>query len=603
MEAADDLTAYCDNGISVTLPNAYTCAGDADSFQNSEGFLQATKDGTRATEAYLRDYGMNYWVHYFEIGYTCELEENCVVIREMKLLPIKYYDTILSDLRDTETALNKAISLVAAESTRYDKVKAAHDYVTDLITYNYANMGAMTSHTITGGLLDKYGHLGVCECYAKLFRLLCVKNDIPCILVSGQYIKADAVEDHMWTYVQMEDGNWYLVDATFDDQNPTVYNYFLAGSNTEGFRTTVSNEYVSTGCFNSEVTYDSFALPTLATVSYDTTYAIPVTGIELEKDAITVHVGQTGTVSVSGYLPENATTGKSVTYSSSDKTIAEVDAKGTVTALKAGTTTINVTSTADSSVKATCVVTVSDHKKGALKTITNGSCTVDKRQEQYCTECGTLLTVVVTKASGHKAGSWTVTKAATGSTTGTKVQKCTVCNGILQTQTIAKTAVTLNVKGTVPLQKKKSTTLIKIASKTDGDSVDKWTSSNEKVVKVDAKSGKITAQKKTGTATVTVTMKSGAKASVQIKVQNGKVKTSKVTVSKTAVKLKVKETCTVTATKTPITSADKIKYSTSNKKVATVNSSGKITAKKKGTATITVKCGSKKAKIKVTVTQ
>ncbi len=45
----------------------------------------------------------------------------------------------------------------------------------------------------------------------------------------------------------------------------------------------------------------------------------------------------------------------------------------------------------------------------------------------------------------------------------------------------------------------------------------------------------------------------------------------------------------------------KVKWSTSNKKVATVNSKGKVTAKKKGTATITAKVGNKKYKCKIKV--
>ena len=45
----------------------------------------------------------------------------------------------------------------------------------------------------------------------------------------------------------------------------------------------------------------------------------------------------------------------------------------------------------------------------------------------------------------------------------------------------------------------------------------------------------------------------------------------------------------------------KIKWSTSNKKVATVSSKGKVKGKKKGSATITAKVGKKKYKCKVTV--
>jgi len=51
----------------------------------------------------------------------------------------------------------------------------------------------------------------------------------------------------------------------------------------------------------------------------------------------------------------------------------------------------------------------------------------------------------------------------------------------------------------------------------------------------------------------------------------------------------------------PLTSTDKVTYATSNKNIATVSSAGIITAKKKGTAKITVRSGKKSYVIKVTV--
>ena len=51
----------------------------------------------------------------------------------------------------------------------------------------------------------------------------------------------------------------------------------------------------------------------------------------------------------------------------------------------------------------------------------------------------------------------------------------------------------------------------------------------------------------------------------------------------------------------PITTTDKVTYTSSNKKVATVSGKGLITAKKSGTAKITVKSGKKKYTVTVKV--
>ena len=65
--------------------------------------------------------------------------------------------------------------------------------------------------------------------------------------------------------------------------------------------------------------------------------------------------------------------------------------------------------------------------------------------------------------------------------------------------------------------------------------------------------------------------------------------------------LKKGKTLTLKPAVTPLTSVQKVTYRSSNKKVATVTSKGVIKAKKKGTAVITVKSGSKTAKCKITV--
>ena len=117
----------------------------------------------------------------------------------------------------------------------------------------------------------------------------------------------------------------------------------------------------------------------------------------------------------------------------------------------------------------------------------------------------------------------------------------------------------------------------------------KWSSSKKSVATVSSK-GKVTAKKK-GTATITAKVGS-KKYTCKITVKEPTPK-----LSKTSLTLKVGQSSTLKLTGT----SSKIKWSSSKKSVATVSSKGKVTAKKKGTATITAKVGSKKYTCKVTV--
>ena len=85
----------------------------------------------------------------------------------------------------------------------------------------------------------------------------------------------------------------------------------------------------------------------------------PATGIELNKTSATLNVGATTTLTAS-ILPSNSTDDPTVTWKSSNATVASVDATGIVTAKKAGTATITATLKANTSLTATCNITVSD---------------------------------------------------------------------------------------------------------------------------------------------------------------------------------------------------------------------------------------------------
>lgn len=150
----------------------------------------------------------------------------------------------------------------------------------------------------------------------------------------------------------------------------------------------------------------------------------------------------------------------------------------------------------------------------------------------------------------------------------------------------------------VTLQVKKSVTL-KVTNLAKGDSVKTWSSKNKKVATVDKK-GKVKA-KKAGTTKLTVTLASGKKLTVDLKVTTGIVKTTKLKLSKSSLTLNRNKKFTLKCTVTPFNSQEKVTYSSSDKRIATVSSKGVIQAKKKGKVVITVKSGKKKAVCRVTV--
>ena len=173
----------------------------------------------------------------------------------------------------------------------------------------------------------------------------------------------------------------------------------------------------------------------------------------------------------------------------------------------------------------------------------------------------------------------------------------------LQKAAQVKPKITLNVTS-LPIQVKKSTAGIRIKTTAiKGDKIKSAKSSKSKVVKVSVKNGKLTVKGlKAGKATVTVTSTKGAKATVKIKVQKQKVATKKLkaTVSTKQI-LKKGKKVKLKVAKTPFTAQDTVKWTSSNKKIATVTSKGVVKGLKKGTATITAKAGKKVVKFKVTV--
>lgn len=217
-----------------------------------------------------------------------------------------------------------------------------------------------------------------------------------------------------------------------------------------------------------------------------------------------------------------------------------------------------------------------------------------------CTVCGAAKTEMI-PATGHSFGAWTTKTEATVFAAQQQERTCSVC-GEKEIQTVG-TALTPTIRTNaekLPLKVKQKTTAFKVSGLANGDSVKSYTSSNTKVFTV-SKNGTLTAGKKTGKATLTITLASGLVKKIPVTVQKGAVTTTKITGLKKKVTLEKGRKLALKPVLTPITSQQKFTYTSSNKKVATVNKNGVITAKKAGTAKITVKSGKKKFVMTVTV--
>ena len=197
-------------------------------------------------------------------------------------------------------------------------------------------------------------------------------------------------------------------------------------------------------------------------------------------------------------------------------------------------------------------------------------------------------------------GSMKTVQEATALAYGSQERTCTRC-GKKETNQRAKLRPTMSVNASsIVLRRGQSTTKLKVTGLAKGDRIASWTSSNKKIVNVNS-SGKIKAAKKDGKATITITLRSGYKKKISVKVQKTAVKTTKIQGIQKKLTIRRKKSYTLVPGILPITSLEKVTFTSSNKKVATVTAKGKVTAKKKGTAVITVKAGRIRKRCKITV--
>ena len=269
-----------------------------------------------------------------------------------------------------------------------------------------------------------------------------------------------------------------------------------------------------------------------------------------------------------------------VTWKSSKPSIATVSSSGVVTGKKAGTVYIYANAYGKS-VKYKLTI-----KEPALK-LNKSSSSIYKGKTTTLKATTSYRTKVTWKSSNSSIATVSSTGDVTGKKAGTayiyanaygKSVKCKV--------TVKNPTITLN-KSKATAYAGKSYTLKATTSYRTKIS---WKSSNTKIATVDSKG--MVKLKKAGKVTISATA-FGKKVNCVLTVKNPTLKVSKASVS-----IYRKKSYTVKATAVP---GGKVSWSSSNKAIATVSSSGKITGMKKGTAYVYAKIHGLKKTIKVIV--
>jgi len=313
------------------------------------------------------------------------------------------------------------------------------------------------------------------------------------------------------------------------------------------------------------------------------------TGIKLDKTALNLLAGKFDYLKAT--LAPADTTDNQIEWSSYDTNIAKVDENGRVTATSSGTTLITAKIGTHLAI---CRVNVTQPVVGV--TLSSKKTTIYKGQKFK------LTPTIEPKTASNKAVTWKTSDSSvvtvttdgtiTGVAGGAAVITCTTADGdgkladiCVVTVKELVTSVKLNYSSYKLGLKKTIKLTPTVSTQTATNKNVTWKSDNTKVATVD-KHGKVTG-KALGYATITATAQDGSQeeASCEIRVVT---LVSSISLNSTSKSLYVGDRYDLKATINPKNATYKSPlWKSSNTNVATVDSSGTVTALKEGTALIT----------------
>lgn len=411
-----------------------------------------------------------------------------------------------------------------------------------------------------------------------------------------------------------------LVSTVLPD-NASDKSVSWASSNPEVATVAENGEVVALSIGTTTVTVKSIAdvSKTATCVVTVTKSIVEITDVQLNKKTLSLLVGAKETL-ISTVLPDNATD-KSVTWTSSNPEVVTVSSTGEVSAIKAGTATITVAAIDNKAKLAICIVTITNPKVEVAEVKLNKptlSLVVGTKE--------TLVSTVLPDNAPDKSVTWTSnnTNVATVSAEGEVVAvsagtakitvisvsdqtKSATCEVTVTAEMVAVTEVKLNKQTLALIVGAKEALTSTVLPNNATDKSVTWKSSNQAVATVST-DGEIVAIS-AGTATITMTSVSDKtkSATCEVTVTNAVIAVTEVKLNKSTISLTTGAKETLVSTVLPNNATDKsVTWKSSNEAVATVSSTGEVSAISVGNATITatsVSDNTKTATCTITVTK
>lgn len=248
--------------LNLNTPITFSAEVKNDKIVSNSAYQKTVTNISTATQmafdAFSYDYPEVFWLKKVSVNYRITASWTSgkgwtAKISSLVMTPSEAYANASSNIANFDNATLKVIDTMnkalGSDASNYAKLKYIHDYVCKTAYYKTTASG---SDIYSAGPVFT-GKAGVvCEGYAKSFKVLCDLVGIESVCVSGKAVNSCGErKKHMWNYVKMEDGAWYLVDCTWDDQGSRILDtYFLTGLTSKGFVTTNEKERTENGDFS-----------------------------------------------------------------------------------------------------------------------------------------------------------------------------------------------------------------------------------------------------------------------------------------------------------------------------------------------------------------